>query len=177
MFGIGFLLFVSLAFAGVLSYYGKIIGSANVLPPTFYADSTVITSPVYYKMKINEVGGGSVTFTDGERRLFVTDSLGITSWYSATWTVYVKVQASAAGALSALRIKKVSGDLTSEVTLTGCEWTGISLDAGTNSIQRSCTPGVLTFDSTDRLGLEVAGAGTVTYTIITDGSTRIEVSP
>lgn len=38
MCGIVFLVFVSFAYAGVLEYYGKIVGNANVEGPIFYAD-------------------------------------------------------------------------------------------------------------------------------------------
>jgi hypothetical protein len=38
MIGIAFLLVVSIAYAGVLNYYGKIVGTANVQGPIFYAD-------------------------------------------------------------------------------------------------------------------------------------------
>jgi len=40
MIGIAFLLVVSIAYAGVLSYYGKIVGNVNVQGPIFYADLT-----------------------------------------------------------------------------------------------------------------------------------------
>jgi len=170
---VGFLLFVSIAYAGVLSYYGKIVGIVEVQGPVFYADSTYLVG-VYYKMKINEVGTGSVTLLDGNRIVFVTDPLGISSWYPATWNVYVNVSVSDSGSLSAIRIKRVSQNF-GEYTI--CGWEGISLNPGENSIQLNCTRGQLSFDTTDRLGLEIAGGGTLTYTIYTDGSTRIEVSP
>jgi hypothetical protein len=176
MFGIVFLLVVSIAYAGVLNYYGKIEGTASVQPPTFYADSTPLpTGGVYYKIKINEVGSGTVSLQDGNRVLFVTDSLGITSWYPAKWIVKIKVYSpSTDGGLSTIRIKKVSQNLLAENTI--CEWNTISLTQGDNSIQEECTPGQIPFTSTDRFGLEIVGGGGLTYTIYTDGSTRIEVS-
>jgi hypothetical protein len=175
--GIAFLLVVSIAYAGVLSYYGKIIGSVNVQPPIFYADSTSFsTGGVYYKMKINKVGIGTVSLQDGNRILFVTDSLGITSWYPAKWIVKIKVYSpSTNGGLSTIRIKKVSQNLLDEDTI--CEWKAISLAQGNNSIQENCTTGQIPFTSTDRFGLEITGAGGLTYTIYTDGSTKVEVSP
>ena len=165
------MLVISLAYAGVLSYYGKIVGTASIQPPIFYADSTSLGG-VYYKMKINEAGTGSVTLQDGGRILFVTDPLGISSWYPTKWNVYIKVfTPDTGGGLSAIRIKKVSQNFLTEYTI--CEWTGISLKSGENSIQNTCTPEQVNFDTTERLGLEIVGAGTLTYTIFTDGSTRI----
>jgi hypothetical protein len=173
MIGIAFLLVISIAYAGVLNYYGKIIGTANVQGPIFYADSTSLNG-IYYKMKINEAGSGTVSLQDGSRVLFVTDSLGITSWYPAKWVVKIKVNSPSTGGLSAIRIKKVSQDFLTETTI--CEWSGISLTQGDNSIQKDCTPSQIPFTLTDRFGLEIVGAGTLTYTIYTDGSTKVEVS-
>jgi hypothetical protein len=176
MIGIAFLLFVSIAYAGVLEYYGKIVGNVNVQPPTFYADSSPLqTGGVYYKMKINEVGSGTVSLQDGNRVLFVTDSLGITSWYPAKWIVKIKVYSpSTDGGLSTIRIKKVRQNLLAEDTI--CEWEAIPLTQGNNSIQENCTTGQISFTSTDRFGLEIVGGGGLTYTIYTDGLTRVEVT-
>ncbi len=169
--GIVLSLFVGIVYTGVLNYYGKIVGTINVQGPIFYADSLNIGG-VYYKMKINEVGSGTVTLQDGSRVLFVTDSLNVSSWYSATWIVNIKLFSPSNGSLSAIRIKRIDKNfLEFEI----CKWEGIPLAEGNNSIQKRCDPGTISFNTTDRLGLEIVGAGVSDYIIYTDGSTRIEV--
>jgi hypothetical protein len=167
------LIAIGIGYAGVLNYYGKIVGTVNVQAPIFYADSNN-RGGVYYEMKINEVGSGTVNLQDGNRVLFVTDSLGITSWYSAKWIVKIKIHSPSTGKLSAVKIKKVSQDLLTESDI--CEWKDMQLNEGYNLIQKECTLDQISFNSTDRLGLEITGAGTLNYTIYTDGSTRIEVT-
>jgi hypothetical protein len=77
MFGIMSLLVVSLAYAGVLSYYGKIEGIAKVQGPIFYADLTANDKRVG-KLLLNTkpTSGYATQFTDGESILFWSDRLG-----------------------------------------------------------------------------------------------------
>jgi len=72
MFGIAFLLVASIASAGVLNYYGKIEGTANVKGPTFYVSPDGI-------LLINQKPNTSYTYNviDGYAIVFWTnESLG-----------------------------------------------------------------------------------------------------
>jgi len=77
MFGIAFLLVISIASAGVLNYYGKIIGTANVQGPIFYADLTANGETVG-KLLLNTKPSATytTTFKDGAGVLFRSDNLG-----------------------------------------------------------------------------------------------------
>jgi len=177
----GFLLVVSIAYAGVLSYYGKIVGTVNVQPPIFYADFTNMTTG-WKKLSINALPTqtGEVTITDSNSFAFHTESLGITSFYAANWNFFVKAKVSSppkALYLELWTIDPSNGDLLSKI----CE-KSVSITSNEYDIySTTCTPGQFALSSSDGLAYVIRGAAapTVNYTIDVDsvGSTRIEVSP
>jgi len=72
MIGIAFLLFVSIAYAGVLSYYGKIVGNVNVQGPIFYADFSQNKLLINTKPSQSQ----SVSFSDSESKFIFSDDIG-----------------------------------------------------------------------------------------------------
>jgi len=77
MIGIAFLLFISIAYAGVLKYYGKIVGIANVQGPIFYADLTK-DGETAGKLLLNAKPSATytTTFKDENNVAFWSDDLG-----------------------------------------------------------------------------------------------------
>ena len=77
MFGIVFLLVISIAYAGVLEYYGKIIGTANVQGPIFYADLGNNSATVG-KLLLNTKPTSTYTtnFVDASSIIFWSENLG-----------------------------------------------------------------------------------------------------
>jgi hypothetical protein len=104
MFGIAFLLVISIAYAGVLNYYGKIVGTANVQSPKFYAHSeTESYDKTYYLLKANvqpdgalkEVSAGIYQSVAGEYETII--DIGwlfpqVSSWYQSNWKFFYEVK-------------------------------------------------------------------------------------
>jgi hypothetical protein len=178
MFGIAFLLVVSIAYAAVLNYYGKVVGTANVQPPIFYADFTNMPTG-WKRLNINTPPSltGEVSISDGNSFAFHTNALGITSFYAANWNFFVKAKVDSPPKnliVELWRINPSDGTLISKL----CEKT-ISITSTEYSIySETCAPGSFTLSSSDGLAYVIRGTAppAVTYTINVDGNTRIEVS-
>ena len=77
IFGLAmFLLAVSIAYAGVLNYYGKIVGTANVQGPIFYADFHQNKLLINVKPSTTE----TVSFSDSSSTFIFTDDIGSVSF-------------------------------------------------------------------------------------------------
>jgi hypothetical protein len=177
MFGIMSLLVVSLAYAGVLNYYGKIVGNVNVQPPTFYASYENVAEN-WYRLLINQKPSqtGTIHFTDGNNVMFWSRSLNINSFYPATYTFYIKASATNPTTLNVrLYIADQDGNQKQEIC-----FSSISNVGNEGIYTTSCSGNVSTLTSTDTFVWEIKGTGGPAVTnyiyIDLDGSTRIEVS-
>jgi hypothetical protein len=176
--GVVFLIFMSMAYAGVLSYYGKIIGTASVQPPVFYADFTSMPTG-WKRLNINTPPSltGEVPINDGNSFAFHTNALGITSFYAANWNFFVKAKVDSPPKnliVELWRINPSDGSLLSKL----CERT-ISITSTTYSVySETCVLDSFTLNPSDGLAYVIRGTASpaVTYTISVDGITRIEVS-
>jgi len=181
MFGMIFLL-MSITYAGILNYYGKVEGIAKVKGPIFYANSTKIYDYKQYReLLINEKAHGTRTsFTDAYFRIFVSKPLGINSFYPANYTFYVESYANVSSQIeSALYICDPSSLTLKEKV---CEAI-INVPAGKSSddyeiSSASCIGKELTMNVNDGFCWKISGLGGpyVKYYIKLDGNTRIEVS-
>lgn len=178
MIGIVFLLVVSIAYAGVLNYYGKIVGTASVQPPIFYADLTGMPTG-WKRLNINTLPSltGEVPISDGNSFVFHTNALGITSFYNADWTFFVKAKVNSPPKnliVELWRIDPSDGSLSIKL----CEKTITITSTEYNVYSETCT-GSFTLDASEGLAYVIRGTAppSVTYTINVDGITRVEVSP
>jgi hypothetical protein len=179
MIGIVFLLFVSIAYAGVLNYYGKIVGTASVQPPIFYADFTDMPTG-WKRLNINTLPSltGEVPISGVNSFVFHTNALGITSFYNASWTFFVKAKVNSPPKnliVELWRIDPSDGSLISRL----CDKTIPITSTEYNVYSETCTPGSFILDPSDGLAYVIRGTAPplVTYTINVDGITRVEVSP
>jgi len=175
--GIIFLLMTSVASAGFLDYYGRIIGTADVSPPIFYASYENIAIN-WYKLLINQKSqqAGTIDFPDANNIMFWSESLDINSFYSATYTFYVKAGATSSTTLNVrLYIANQDGDWKQDI----CS-SSISNVKEDNVYTTFCEGDELSLQSTDTLVWEVKGTGGpgITNYIYIDlsDSTRIEVA-
>jgi hypothetical protein len=178
MIGIAFLLFVSTAYAGVLSYYGKIVGTANVQPPVFYASTDNIGGS-YYRLYVNnlpEEKKGTISFNDGTTLYFVTEPLGVTRWYAANWTIKVNIGTNTVNNKVAVSLGFVDSSYSSKANICASQ---ITLDLTNNKTYTIiCASSEITnLSPSDMLQLTINGIGpTSEYTLYVDGTTRVEVS-
>jgi len=177
MFGIVFLLTVSITSASLLTYYSKTIGIAEVSEPTFYAYPESVEGYNLYKLGINEPSSASeeFSFTNGDFIGFTTDPLGITSFYPATYTFYVKarVEDPPRNLSLELWIRNIDGDLNQLI----CEAKVIVDSSGYKTYGSSCSADSLSLSESDSFYWKLYGLTTasVSYSIMVDGSMRVEV--
>jgi hypothetical protein len=177
IFGIVFLLVISIAYAGVLNYYGKIIGTANVLPPTFYATSNSISSNLY-TLQINQKPGseGTITVTDGNSVYFMTEPLGINSFYKGKWHFYIKGKSNSGGSTKLSLEFYVPDGANYWVQKTKiCEPIILSIETDAkvyDIVNENCYQ--VSLSPSDRFIWKITGP--VDISITTNGDTRIEVS-
>ncbi|MFH7880422.1 MAG: hypothetical protein QXI09_00205 [Candidatus Aenigmatarchaeota archaeon] len=96
MFGMVFFLFISLTYAGVLSYYGKVLGTVSVRGPTFYADLESNNNTIG-KLLLNVQPNSTYTiqFQDGQSIIFWSDDFGgINFSYIPTCHFSIKIYSS-----------------------------------------------------------------------------------
>jgi hypothetical protein len=203
MIGIAFLLVVSIAYAGVLEYYGKIVGSVNVQPPVFYAHSEIenIAEKNYGKYEVNLPANGPAIeikkFIDSEGSGRVdTTRFGflfptVSSWYPSTWIFYYRTRADVEGAKVQLFVKlyKLSstGDRTqitedcgfTSIFSTPINWTTLSGNCSVPSITLQPGERILVeywanYTNPTKEGYIYIGIDNPEFSI--DNQTRIEVS-
>ncbi len=175
--GMVFLLMVSIASASMLTYYGKAIGIAEVSEPTFYAYPESIEDHRLYKLGINEPSSTSdeISFIDSEFIGFTTDSLGIASFYPATYSFHIKakVESPPRNLSLELQIHDSSGNLQNEI----CK-AKVTVDSSEyKTYEASCSADSLALAESDSFYWRVEGLTTasVDYSVMIDGDMRIKV--
>jgi hypothetical protein len=167
MFGIMSLLVVSLAYAGVLNYYGKIVGNVNVQGPIFYASTNCSDSVC--KLYINSLPSEySGELTKGYV-YFKSEPLGVDNWYKARWKIFLKLKGTTDN-------QKVDYDLrlrNSEYKTICSSFITISTSVSETSI--SCNSDKIE-GLTSQYYLELKLTSENNFVIYADGSTRIEVN-
>jgi hypothetical protein len=170
MIGIAFLLIVSIAYAGVLEYYGKIVGNVNVLPPTFYTHSEVesFANENYGIFKANTPADGpakeiKATVSGKSGSVMLDFSYAgfllppMDSFYSSTWTFYYRVSTTAPGAKVQIYVYvyKLASDGTKNLVAGPCGYSPI-ITSGDNwkTVSGTCNIPSITLLSNERIMVE-----------------------
>jgi len=171
---ISLVVLISLASATTLDFYGKINSITTIQPPKFYASSE--EAIVGYKLLINSPPATyqEISFSDGSPIVFLTNPLGINSFYPATYSFSVKAKANNLNKVMYLEFVVVHEDgsytpvCSTNITITSTEY---------QIYEASCDGPQLTLQPSDKFGWIMKGAfADVTYYVMPDGSTRIEIS-
>ncbi len=84
---------ISIVSAGLLDYFGKITGSVEIEEPVFYLDGS---QPIddYWGLAINNEGitHAPVQFTGSNSKFFISESLGVESFYEADWDMTLSLR-------------------------------------------------------------------------------------
>jgi len=179
VFGMIFLL-MSITYAGILNYYGKIEGMAEVRGPIFYASCESLSQPVVYKLLINDNSTGDCEprqFTDGNLKWFLSDSLGISSFYPANYTFYVKARADEPGQVLHLELWITDEEGNKKSLICDADIT-ITTSETFSEYSAYCIGDSLTLDKSDRIAWIMTGSALAKkyYIDVSNGNTRIEVS-
>jgi hypothetical protein len=162
-----FLLVVSIAYAGVLNYYGKIFGSVNIQPPVFIADFSDMSSG-WKRLNINtypeEVG--EISISDGGSFVFHTEALGITSFYPTHWKFHVKAKVNDPPKtlyLELWEVNPVNGEILNKI----CETSVSIISTDYMDYIAVCTTNDISLSQSNALGYRLMGTGgpSVSYTI------------
>ena len=169
MFGIMLLLFISIAYAGFLEYYGKFVGIADIQPPTFIADFYDMSSG-WKRLNINNLPQqtGEITINDGGVFVFHTNELNIDSFYPAIWEFHVMAKVNNPPKTLFLELWKVDpegnliGDLwlcRVSINVTSSDYLSYTATCPTNE--------TIYFSPSDTLGYVIRGSGgpSVNYSV------------
>jgi len=167
MIGIAFLLVISIASAGVLSYYGKIVGSVNVQPPVFYASKDCSDSVC--KIYINNLPSEHSGYVSKNPIYFDSESLGVNEWYAANWKIILKLK----GTADDQRVDYVLRFANNEYKSICSGYVTISTSIKEKTI--TCSPGEIQLSPQHYLELWLSSK--YDFDTYTDGSTRVEVNP
>jgi len=175
-------LLIGIVTAGLVPYLSNTVtATIEVKGPVFYPNGHIVEK--YYELKINEVPDAEeITLIDGENIIFKTSSLGVDSFYSAEYTIYIRAKTNVEGnkLLTELWILDEDDNYKQRI----CE-TNFSITATQyfSTKTQTCQGSQLILDEDDRFALKIYGAGeTSNYTLrVGDYSTkdkimRIEVS-
>lgn len=171
--------------ASLLTYFGKITGSVEVKAPVFYLDGS---QPIdgYLGLAINneEVSYDPVDFTGSESKFFISESLGVESFYEADWdlTLSLRTEDNVTGKVD-VYLYTIQGDdphFTKESICTNNPYINIPQleDSDFHTYSVICEGKELTdMDEEDRLVLELKdGFNDIIYYIQLNGNSKIEVS-
>jgi len=181
MFGMIFLL-MSITYAGILNYYGKVEGIAKVKGPVFYADGQI--GGVYYNLLINTPPTEEkiINFSDGNRIVFKTEPLGVDGFYKARFDLHLWVKTNKSGNFLQFKVIRIDSNLIEHEICTPDTISVGATSRFTHYHTNCSSEGEILMNPNDSFGLEIHGVGTDTeYWIMTGrkytkGYTRIEVS-
>ncbi len=181
IFGIVFLLMISIASAGFLTYYGKVEGIANVKGPIFYANGHV--KEAYYDLFINTPPTEEeiINFSDGNRIVFKTEPLGVNGFYKARFDLHLWAKTNKSGNFLQFKVIRIDSDLIEHEICTPAPISVGATERFTHYYTNCTSKGEIPMSPNDSFGLEIHGVGTDTeYWIMTGhnytkGYTRIEV--
>ena len=163
------LIAIGIGYAGVLNYYGKIVGTVNIQPPVFYASTksveygyelSINTLPNEYKGELFSVASVK----------FYSLPLGVSNWYPSKWKIIIHYDNS-----NSSNILIYSLYFSNNQLVHICSG-NVNLEQGTNKvveIECNFSGGSIPGDSSLWLILTSSKGFDKLYV---DGSTRIEVT-
>ena len=179
--GVAVLVLISLASAGLVGYLSNVVvAEVEVLGPVFYASDGHPTGSSDYLLGINEFEKRKdVVFTGTDNKVFISEPLGITSFYPANYHMFIYANSSAdeslneSGQIDAeLWVARENGNKKNLIchgstTENVVEWHPYEID---------CLGDEIDLDVDDRfMWILSDGSNSIKYTIEVEGNTRIEV--
>ena len=160
------ILIVSIGFAGVLQYYGKIIGNVNVQPPVFYVSTDCLGSVC--KLYINSLPGDYSGTVEKNSVYFDSQPLNVESWYRGEWKIVLKLKGTTENQRVDYYLRFANSDYKSI-----CNGY-ISISTQEEEVTISCKSNSIELTSQHYLELFLASKSN--FVVYADGSTKIEVT-
>ncbi len=191
------LIVVGIGYAGVLNYYGKIVGTITIQSPIFYAHSEEEYG--YYLFKPNtlpdgdlkEEAGGVYNTKAGEYDAQINSGWlfpQVSSWYPSTWTFYYETKIENANSAKLYtKIYRFDTNTKSKTLVTECPTSDPVTSTSYVTISSTCNVPQINLSPSERILIEIwakinINAGTLgkVYLKIDDPNsanpTRIEIS-
>ena len=176
------ILLVGIVTAGLVPWLSNIVtGSVEVRGPVFYLDGEhPLGGTSIWGLKLNDdnVTKKSSTFTGSNNKLFVSEKLGIKSFYSANYKITLEAESDNESGQIDAELYYIEGDDPHNKKLDVCSGNTTESVHDKKSYEINCKKDELTgIDPEWRLVLELSdGVNDIKYKIYTEGYSRIEVS-
>lgn len=174
-------LLIGIVSASLLDFFGKITGSVEVKGPVFYASNEYpLGGDTYFGLGINKYTlGNPVSFIGPNPKLFVSEQLGIESFYAANYEISIEAESDNENGQIDAEIYFIEGDDPYNKKLEVCS--GSTTEPvhgkGTYKITTCQTGELINIDPEWRLVLRLTdGLNDINYNIYLMGNTKIEVS-
>lgn len=173
-------LLIGIVSAGLIDYFGRIIGSVEVKAPVFYASNEhPLGGTTYWGLGINDYieRTDPVSFTGAATKLFVSEQLGVNSFYAANYEMHIEAESDNESGQIDVELWIIQGDNPNNKKELIC---GVSTSEPVYEKKIytiSCSGNELSLEETDRLAWILSdGLNNFHYDIYIKGNTRIKVT-
>lgn len=175
------ILLIGIVSASLLTYFGKITGSVEVKGPVFYASGEhPLGGTTYWGLGINDYVERSdpVNFTGPNPKFFVSEQLGINSFYAANYEISIEAESNNESGQIDADIYFIEGDNPYNKKLDVCSGSTTIPVYEKKIYEINCQKDVLTnIDPEWRLVLRLTdGLNDIHYDIYIEGNTKIGAS-
>jgi hypothetical protein len=175
------ILLIGIVSAGVVAYLSNTItGSVTVEGPVFYASNEhPLGGSTYWGLGINDyIPGDPVSFIGSDPKFFVSEKLGVDSFYPADYKIYIETESNNESGQIDAEIYFVEGNSPYNKKLDVCSGSTIIPVYEKGIYEIDCSAGELTSINPNwKLVLRLSdGMESIHYNIYINGNSKIEVS-
>ncbi len=174
------ILLIGIVSASFITYFGRITGSVEVSAPVFYASNEhPLGGTTYWGLGIDDYieRTDPVSFIGAATKLFVSEQLGITSFYAANYEMSIEAESNNESGQIDVELWIVQGNDPNNKKELIC---GVSTSEPVYEKKIytiSCSGNELSLEETDRLVWILSdGVNSFNYDIYIKGNTKIEVT-
>lgn len=176
------ILLIGIVSAGLIDYFGRITGEVTVEGPVFYASNEhPLGGTTYWGLGINDYieRTDPVSFIGAATTLFVSEQLGINSFYAANYEMSIETESDNENGQIDAELWIIEGDDPNNKKELICLGSTSEPVYQRKIYAISCPSGKkLLLDETDRLAWIITdGVNDIHYEVYIHGNTKIEVIP
>jgi len=177
------ILLIGIVSAGLVAYLSNMIsGTVQVSGPVFYASAEhPLGGDTYWALGINDYISRTepVSFTGPDNKFFVSEKLGIESFYAANYEINIEAESDNGGGQIDAEIYFIEGNNPYNRKLDVCSGSTTTPVYGKSIYEINCQAEELTnIDPEWRLVLKLSdGLNDIHYNVYINGNSKFEVSP
>ena len=175
-------LLIGIVTAGLVPYLSNIVsGSVEVNGPVFYASNEhPLGGTTYWGLAVNDDSSqrtNPVSFTGASTKLFVSEQLGITSFYAANYEMSIEAESDNESGQIDVELWIIQGDNPNNKKELICRVSTSEPVYEKKIYTISCSGNELSLEETDRFAWILSdGVNNFHYDVYIKGNTRIEVT-